>query len=82
MNVLLFAEIAEIAGTRVVSVDVEEPVTIGKIKTKLAERFPDPRLKEKLRLCLGAVRETYCSDDTVLDRSVEEVALIPPVSGG
>jgi molybdopterin converting factor subunit 1 len=81
MNILLFAEIAEIAGTHSVWLDIEDPITVGQIKKKLVERFPDKGLEEKLRFCFGAVNQTYCSDDTMVSRS-DVIALIPPVSGG
>jgi len=79
ITVLLFAAARERVGERQVILDLDEGATVGQLRHELGCRFPALDAL-KLVLCV-AVNQEYCPDCTVL-RSADEVAVLPPVSGG
>lgn len=52
--------------------------TVGELRQELGERFPELM---DLRSLFIAVNNDYADDDRVL-KPTDEIALIPPVSGG
>ena len=79
ITVLLFAAARECAGERQVTVSLEEEATVSRLKQELGCRFP--ALKALAPVLSVAVNQEYRPDNTVL-RSEDEVAVLPPVSGG
>lgn len=79
VRVLLFARLAELAGTREVSLEIGEGLTAGDAYRLLAER--DGSLAGFEASLAYAVNREYVSPETPL-RDGDELALIPPVSGG
>jgi molybdopterin converting factor subunit 1 len=78
-TVLLFASIAEKAGVRKLSVDVERGATVASVREQVIARFP--QLRDFVPTLLYALDEEYVRDSApVCDGAT--VALIPPVSGG
>lgn len=75
MQVLLFASLAEVVGSR--ALEVEAPATVGDLVTLLNSGWP-ALAGQSYRV---AVDQTYAGLDQSLS-GAEEVALIPPVSGG
>lgn len=78
IEVLFFAAIKEKVGQDKWIVE-EELMTIGQLKSKLLQSYPD--LKQELNRSMFAVNEQFAEDDTRL-HSGDQVAIIPPVSGG
>lgn len=79
IRLLLFASCRDVMGGKELDLEVEEGISAGALREELALRYPRLRpLKEKL---LVAVNAEYVDDDTAL-KNGDEVALIPPVSGG
>ncbi|MEZ5077683.1 MAG: molybdenum cofactor biosynthesis protein MoaE [Solirubrobacterales bacterium] len=80
-RIRLFAVLRERAGTDLVEVEVADGATVGDALRGLAEQHPDlaPALAT-LRPLLAVNRE-YADEATVLAAG-DELALIPPVSGG
>lgn len=79
IRLLLFASCRDAVGGKELDLEVEEGIDAGSLREELAQRYPQLRpLKEKL---LMAVNAEYVDDQTVL-KGGDEVALIPPVSGG
>ncbi len=87
----LFADVAEAAGEREVSVDVDEDATVGDAVEALVAAHPD--LRGRVRGEDGDVRPdvnvlhngTDVRNESGLETPVEpgdELALFPPVSGG
>lgn len=79
IEVLLFGAAADRAGTRKVRIGVEQETTVGEVWTFLAERHPE----------LSPMRDTLAfavnGEYAALDERVgpgDEVAVLPPVSGG
>jgi molybdopterin converting factor subunit 1 len=56
----------------------ELPLTVGELKAQLMVRHPSIAALRSFRI---AVNEAYANDD-VLIQPGDEVAIIPPVSGG
>ncbi len=78
-NVRLFARLSEIAGERKTEVEVGEGLTVREAFRLLCLRHPAMAAYQDR--ILYAVNEEYVSADHAL-RGGDELALIPPVSGG
>ncbi|MTI38183.1 MoaD/ThiS family protein [Fulvivirga lutimaris] len=77
LNVLLFGVTKDIIGGTTTSVTLEDSSVLG-LKSKLFDDYP--KLKG-LNSLLIAVNNEYADDDLII-KSSDEVAIIPPVSGG
>jgi molybdopterin converting factor subunit 1 len=80
IQVRLFASLRELAGADVTEVELADGATAADVLAALAER---PRLAEALapgRVAIAVNREYARGEHTI--RQGDEVALIPPVSGG
>jgi len=78
INILLFGISKDIIGGSTYATSLTENATVGDLREKLLKNYPD---LEKLKSIMVAVNNEYSNDDVVL-KSTDEVALIPPVSGG
>ena len=77
LKVKLFGITREIVGSPVMELDV--PVsTVGELLSSLKSDYPE---MNKLTSLLVAVNSEYANSDSVLKEN-DEIALIPPVSGG
>lgn len=79
MHVRLFARYRELAGTGELELDVPDRSTALDVFDRVAERFPDMRAMRASTLM--AIDADFVRPDTEL-RDGEELALMPPVSGG
>lgn len=79
VKILLFAAAKEIAGAPQLEVSVEEPCTVGRLKSALVSDCPE--LVTLVARSAFSVDQVYANDETVIG-PVAEVAMIPPVSGG
>ena len=78
VKALLFASYREKAGVGRLTLDLDDGATVGELAEAMRVRFPG--LPEAERIVV-AVNNEYQKHDFVL-RDGDEVALIPPVSGG
>ncbi len=78
-RVRLFARLAELAGTREGDVEVGEGLTVAEAFGALCARYP--ALTPYSESVMFAVNAEYVASDHPL-RAGEELAVIPPVSGG
>jgi sulfur-carrier protein len=78
VQILLFASLAQQAGTQKVSLDLETPVTVEKVRDLLQNQLGELKGIEN---ALVAVNEEY-ADLTVEIKNGDTIAFIPPVSGG
>ncbi|SDZ01885.1 molybdopterin synthase catalytic subunit/molybdopterin synthase sulfur carrier subunit [Evansella caseinilytica] len=78
IKVLLFADLEERAGQRIVEIPTAE-MNIADIRRYLLDKFP--QLSASIRTAMPAINEEYAADQAVAS-SGDEVAFIPPVSGG
>jgi molybdopterin converting factor subunit 1 len=79
VTVRLFARLRDIAGSSELSREVVTGATIGDVWRELAGEFPE--LTSYERSISSAVNADYARMDQVL-RPGDEVAFLPPVSGG
>lgn len=81
MRVLLFGVTREIVGNDSLDVSdfyTENPQSVAELKSYLSKLYPD---LNKLSSLAIAVNSEYAEADVILSQN-DEVALIPPVSGG
>ena len=84
MTILLFGITKDIVGSPTLSVPTSNisgkkaPNTVKELKAYLGKSYPE---LNKLSSLAIAVNNSYAEDDTIID-SYDEIALIPPVSGG
>lgn len=78
--ILLFAGLADRIGTGSLAFNVTcLPLTAGELKSLLSEAYPDA--KSQISTAFVAVNQEYALADQLIQAG-DEVALIPPVSGG
>jgi MoaE-MoaD fusion protein len=80
VRVRLFAALREQAGRDSIEVELEEGATVADALERLAARPPLAGLLARLPVAM-AVNRDYASPETPL-RADDELALIPPISGG
>ena len=80
MEVLLFGIAKDIVGKTVMHLDEggEVPASVSELKEQLISSYPE---FAKLSSLAIAVNSEYATDDVSLERG-DEIAIIPPVSGG
>lgn len=79
MKVALFAGARQIAGTAAVELTIEEPLSVAELTTAVVSKHPE--LEAIVKSSRIAVNRRFAdSHDEV--RPTDEVAIIPPVSGG
>ena len=79
MRVLLFARARDLAGTDRLDVELPAGATVGELRRHLADHYP--AIAGLLARSALAVRDEFAGDDVMLAAD-DEVALLPPVSGG
>jgi molybdopterin converting factor subunit 1 len=79
IKLLLFAVARQRAGVPALEVELAGPATVGALRRAIAEQHPV--LAPLLPGMMVAVANEYAEDDREI-REGQEVALIPPVSGG
>ena len=78
LSILAFGATRDMVGGPKCTIYIEEGCTVAQLREQLYTAYPDLR---KLRSLLIAVNEEYGDEDLIV-RPADEVALIPPVSGG
>ena len=78
-KVRLFARLADLAGTRETEVELGEGLSVAEAFRVLCQRFPE--MADHAGSLMYAVNAEYVTPDHPL-RAGDELALIPPVSGG
>ena len=79
VTVRLFARLKDIAGAGTLARDVPPGTTARDVWNDVAREFPDMHPYAQVSSC--AVNEEYARFSTVLHEG-DEVAFLPPVSGG
>ncbi len=78
LKVALFGITRDIVGTSVIELPAPAPATVGELLVEMRKQYP---ALGELRSCAVAVNNEYAAHDHPL-RTVDEIALIPPVAGG
>ncbi len=79
VRVLFFGMLKDIVGKSADAVDLPEGASVRDVLVRYESKIP--RFKESLPSLALAVNQQYAGPDTIL-RPDDEVALLPPVSGG
>ncbi len=80
VRVLMFAGARDAVGAPQVEVQLPAQATVGDLKQALADQFPV--LQMWLLSSSIAVDHRYAPGDSLVIDATNEIALIPPVSGG
>ncbi|MGM0212700.1 MoaD/ThiS family protein [Enterococcus sp. AZ109] len=78
-SVKLFAYLAEQLGSQV-TIELPELVTKQTIVALLIEQFP--KSKNEISGCNVAINQSFINQECFNVEEINEIALIPPVSGG
>jgi molybdopterin converting factor subunit 1 len=78
INILAFGIAKEIFENASVNIELEDEFNIGHLKLLLEEKYP---ALKKLGSYMIAVNNEYAGDKIIINAK-DEIALIPPVSGG
>ena len=78
IRVIAFGIAREIFGKREIELDIDGPINAVQLKNRLSLLYPE--LKEILSFAI-AVNQEYALPTTEINAS-DEIAIIPPVSGG
>lgn len=78
VNILAFGIVKEIFGNSAIEVDINTVATVEQLKVQLEEKYP--RLKQ-LASYMVAVNNEYAQQEQLIEIK-DEIAIIPPVSGG
>lgn len=78
IKILAFGIIKDIFKGSEIQLEINEYAKVSELKNKLEDDFPEIK---KLKSYFIAVDDEYADDDLVL-KSNNEIAIIPPVSGG
>jgi molybdopterin converting factor subunit 1 len=79
LRVLFFGMLKDLVGQSSATLDLPEGATVGDLLAHFASQLP--QLKDSLSSLAVAVNQQYAGTETEL-KSGDEVALLPPVSGG
>lgn len=78
-EIKFFAYLAETIAP-VVTIELPAEIDRSTVLTALAEKYP--LYKDEIASCNVAVNQSYITDEHYLLTEIDEIALIPPVSGG
>ena len=78
LKIALFGITRDIVGTSVIELPTPTPTTVGELLAEMRRQYP---ALGDLRSCAVAVNNEYAANDHPL-RTIDEIALIPPVAGG
>jgi len=78
LKVLLFGIAKDIAGQEEIEFELTTPLTVDQFKQALQKQYPD---LESLAHFAVAVNQEFASENHMIKEN-DEVALLPPVSGG
>lgn len=79
VEVILFAAARDLLGKSSVPIELEEGATIAELKSELVRFYP--ALNDLVGRSAFAVDQVYADDEMVVGQG-QEIAMIPPVSGG
>lgn len=79
VRVLFFGMLKDLVGKSEDSIDLRDGASVRDVLAQYGSRFP--RFEQSLNSIAVAVNQKYASSDTRLEPS-DEIALLPPVSGG
>ncbi len=79
LDLLLFASLRDVAGSATLRVNIPEGATVSQLLESVGQAHP--QLTPKLGLVRVAIGNEFAAPEDVIPPD-QEIALIPPVSGG
>lgn len=79
VHILLFAGVADAVGKSTVQLELREGATVDQLTHQLEQEYPDAT--PLIRQCMVAINQEYALPQSAIQPG-DEIALIPPVSGG
>ena len=79
VTVLFFASLKEISGENSVELELEENATADSVKLKIISIYP--KMEPLLNYVRIAINQEFADAETVINDG-DELAILPPVSGG
>lgn len=79
VEVLLFAAAKDVFGTAKLELDLPANATVADLKRELIQRKPEA--SQALSRCAFSIDQQYANSDSIILAN-QEIAVIPPVSGG
>ncbi|MBK2003976.1 molybdopterin converting factor subunit 1 [Listeria ivanovii subsp. londoniensis] len=79
-TIKFFAFLAEKTNKTEVKLNLRQCRTVGEVRELISSEFPEIAID--LSTCMLAVNMEFQQDQDVLPEKIEEIAVIPPVSGG
>ena len=80
IKVRFFAAAREHTGVSTIDIPVKRSTCLGQLRTIISNQYPE--IKPLLPYLRWAVNTHFSTDDELVLNSGDEVALIPPISGG
>tara|TARA_Y100000996_G_scaffold335301_1_gene271788 strand:+ start:4278 stop:4526 length:249 start_codon:yes stop_codon:yes gene_type:complete len=80
IKILTFASIRNYSKDFLIEIDDTDNISLEILKEKILKK--EPSLKEIIDSIAFAVNQEYCTDEKFQINDQDEIALIPPVSGG
>ncbi|SEM67680.1 molybdopterin converting factor subunit 1 [Lihuaxuella thermophila] len=78
VKVLCFAGLGEAIG-KCVEIPVDSEISVSELRERLISTYPEH--ERSIRSCMIAVNHEYVTQETAI-KTGDQIALIPPVSGG
>ncbi len=78
LNIMAFGIARDIFNSSIISINCEAHCTVANLTNLLTKQYPELL---KLKSFAIAVNGIYANDNTLL-QELDEIAIIPPVSGG
>ncbi len=79
-TIKFFAFLVEKTNKTEVKLNLQQCRTVGEVRELISSEFPE--IAVDLSTCMLAVNMEFQQDQDVLPEKIEEIAVIPPVSGG
>ena len=80
IKIIPFASIRNYSKDILIEIDDTDNISLEILKEKILKK--EPSLKEIINNIAFAVNQEYCTDEKFQINDQDEIALIPPVSGG
>lgn len=79
VRILFFASLKDITGENAVDLELEENATVESVKIKITSIYP--KLEPLLNFVRIAINQEFAEAESVINNG-DELAFLPPVSGG
>ncbi|MFK4754631.1 MoaD/ThiS family protein [Oceanobacter antarcticus] len=82
IQVLLFARLRDELGTDCLRMNLPEPCTVASLRLALQQHFPHQTDVLAAGRALVAINQALTNDENAIVCATDEIALLPPMTGG